>query len=206
MDPTDHLHMVGATHTGCSGAYAPNCLAETRDGAKTWRLIKAPATINEASGPYVHDSHTMVYASGQNGLHLTKDDYPDNATPSWTQVAGGANGGDTGLLAYQAKNGKYYLGTDFGIAAGSSDFTSWTLDSAAPKQILFIIGDGEKLFAAARGGFFYTTPEANPSTWTKLTATGNPPMWGGRWLLYEKTHHILYSSIWETGIYRLVTP
>jgi hypothetical protein len=24
MDPTDHLHMVGATHTGCSGAYAPN--------------------------------------------------------------------------------------------------------------------------------------------------------------------------------------
>jgi hypothetical protein len=206
MDPTDHRHLVGATHTGCTGKYAPNCLAETRDGGNTWRLIHAPQTINEASGPYVHDSHTMVYASGQNGLHLTTNDYPDNDSPMWTQVAGGANGGDTGLFAYQAKNGKYYLGTDFGIAAGSSDFKSWTMDQASVHQALFVIGDGEKLFAAVRGGPFYTTPEANPGTWTMLQATGNPPKWAGRWLLYESTHHILYSSIWETGIYRMVTP
>jgi hypothetical protein len=126
-------------------------------------LIKAPATINEASGPYVHDSHTMVYASGQNGLHLTKDDYPDNATPSWTQVAGGANGGDNGLLAYQARTASTTSAPTSASppAAPTSRAGRWT--RLLRNRSCFIIGDGEKLFAAARGGFFYTTPEANPS-------------------------------------------
>jgi hypothetical protein len=205
VDPTDRKHLVGATHTGCSGAFAPNCLAETFDGAKTWRLISAPPTGNEQCGPYIHNSSTMLYASGQNGLYLTTNDGPANATPTWTKVGDGANGGDTGLFAYQASNGKFYLGTDYGITAGSSDFTSWKLDSAAPHQIVFIVGDGKNLFAASRGKSFYTAPEANPSTWTELPASGDAPGQAGRWLLYEKTHHILYSSAWAAGLYRLAT-
>jgi hypothetical protein len=204
-DPTDRKHLVGATHTGCSGAFAPNCLAETYDGAKTWRLIPAPKGINEQEGVYIHDSSTMVYASGQNGLSLTTDDAPANATPTWTKVAGGANGGDTGLFAYRAKNGKYYIGSDYGIVAGTSDFKNWLNDGAAPHNVVFIVGDGENLFAATRAGPFYTAPEANPSTWTKLSTPGTPLNQAGRWLLYEETHHILYSSSWESGLYRLVT-
>ena len=42
MDITDHLHLVLAFHSGCGGAYAPNCQAETKDGGATWRLFKEP--------------------------------------------------------------------------------------------------------------------------------------------------------------------
>jgi hypothetical protein len=138
-------------------------------------------------------------------LRHDENDGPTNPTPTWTTVASGANGGDTGLLAYRAKNGKYYLGSDYGIVSGSSDFATWVNDGAAPHNVVFIIGDGEKLYAATRGGPFYTAPEANPTTWSMLSVSGNPLTLAGRWLLYDKTHHILYSSSWQSGLYRLAT-
>src|SRR5258706_2008308 len=104
----------------------------------------------------------MLYASGQNGLFLTTNDLPDSDTPTWTQVAQGANGGDTGQFAYQASDGKYYLGTDYGVLVGSSDFTIWTLDDAAPHQLMFIVGTGENLFASTfYSPDIYTATEDN---------------------------------------------
>src|SRR4029079_5272104 len=40
MDVTNHEHLILAFHSGCGGAYAPNCQAETTDGGATWRLFK----------------------------------------------------------------------------------------------------------------------------------------------------------------------
>jgi len=203
VDPTDRLHLVGATHTGCTGAYAPNCLAETRDGGKTWRLIHAPASANEQSGPYIHDANTMLYSTGQNGLYLTTNDVPASDAPTWTRVANGANGGDTGLFAYEASNHKYYLGSDFGVLAGSDDFKLWSLDDTAPHQSLLIVGTGKTMFASTRSPDYYTANESNPAKWTKLAATGTAPTGTlGRWLVYDGTHHLLYSSGWGDGLYR----
>src|SRR5258706_246155 len=42
MDITDHLHLVLAFHSGCGGAFGPNCGAETKDAGATWRLFKTP--------------------------------------------------------------------------------------------------------------------------------------------------------------------
>src|SRR5260370_41959353 len=39
IDPTDHLHLGGGTHTGRMRPYSPNCLAETRDGGKTSAMV-----------------------------------------------------------------------------------------------------------------------------------------------------------------------
>jgi hypothetical protein len=208
VDPTDRLHLVGATHTGCQGAYAPNCLAETRDGGATWRLILAPVTGSEQCGAFIHDASTMIYASGQNGAYLTTDDLPTNATPTWTKVTQGANGGDTGLFAYHASTGKYYLASDYGPVEGSADFTTWTLDTVAPRPLVFIVGTGTNMFAATRwaGGEFFTAKETAPTAWTQLNAGGTPPTVAGRWLVYDKTHQLLYSSAWGDGLYRLATP
>jgi photosystem II stability/assembly factor-like uncharacterized protein len=206
VDPTDRLHLVGGTHTGCMGPYAPNCLAETRDGGGTWRLVPAPASGNEQCGAYIHDANTMMYASGQNGAYVTADDLPGNATPTWTKISQGANGADTGLLAYRATDGKYYVGSDYGVLVGSPDFVSWTLDTTSPRPIPFIVGTGLNLFASSRSALYSTAKEATPMTWSPLQASGTPPTVSGRWLLYDAAHHLLYSSSWGDGLYRLTTP
>jgi hypothetical protein len=206
VDPTDRQHLVGSTHTGCMDPYAPNCLAETRDGGKTWRLIPAPATGNEQCGPYIHDATTMLYVSGQVGAFLTTDDRPDNPKPTWTQISQGANGGDTGLLAYHAKNGKYYLGSDYGVLEGSEDFKTWTLDQMSPRPLPFIVGTGTNLFASSRGSDFFIASEDSPKAWSTFTTTGTAPKDAGRWLVYDSSHHLLYSSSWGDNLHRLATP
>jgi photosystem II stability/assembly factor-like uncharacterized protein len=206
MDPTDRLHLVGSTHTGCMDPYAPNCLAETRDGGKTWRLIPAPETGNEQCGPYIHDGTTMIYASGQSGAFLTKDDRPDNPTPSWTQISQGANGADTGLPAYRATNGKYYIASDYGVLEGSADFTTWTLDTMSPRPLPFIVGDGTSLFASSRASEYFIAPENSPKDWKTFTTTGAVPKNAARWMVYDPSHHVLYTSMWGDGVYRLATP
>jgi hypothetical protein len=207
VDPTDRLHLVGGTHTGCMGPYAPNCLAETRDGGATWRLVPAPASGNEQCGVYIHDATTMLYASGQSGAWVTTDNLPDKSTaPTWSQVSQGANGADTGLPAYRASNGKYYLASDYGVLQGSADFVNWTLDTNSPRPITFIVGTGLNLFASSRSATFYVTKEATPTEWMELKAPGTPPTVAGRWLAYEDKHKLLYSSNWGDGLYRLATP
>jgi hypothetical protein len=206
VDPTDRLHLVGATHTGCTGTYAPNCLAETRDGGKTWRLVPAPASGNEQCGAYIHNANTMMYASGQNGAYVTTDDLPTSSAPTWTKVSQGANGADTGLLAYHASNGKYYLGSDYGVLEGSADFVTWTLDTNSPRPVPFVVGTGINLFASSRSAMYSTAKETTPKAWSTLPASGTPPTVAGRWLVYEETHHLLYSSSWGDGLYRLATP
>jgi hypothetical protein len=207
VDPTDHLHLVGGTHTGCMGKYAPNCLAETRDGGATWRLVPAPASGNEQCGVYIHDATTMMYASGQNGAFITKNDLPGtDAPPAWTKISQGANGADTGLQAYRASDGKYYVGSDYGVLEGSPDFLSWTLDTNSPRPIPFIVGTGVNLFASSRSEMYSTAKETTPETWSELHASGTSPTASGRWLVYDGKHQVLYSSSWSDGLYRLATP
>jgi hypothetical protein len=199
VDPTDRKHLVGATHNGCMGAYAPNCLPETRDGGATWRLIPAPVSGSEQCGPYIHNATTMIYASGQNGVWVTADDAPNNDKPTWTKIAQGANGGDTGLFAYRASNGKYYVGSDYGVLEGSADFLTWTLDTNSPRPIAFITGTGVNMFASSRSPDIYTSKETNPNAWSKLQAGGTPPDMAGRWLAYDAQHKLFYSSMWGNG-------
>jgi hypothetical protein len=213
IDPTDRKHLVGGTHTGCKGAWAPNCLAETRDGGATWRLLHAPLSDNEQCGPYIYNSTTMMYATGQNGAWVTTNDTANNDNPTWTKISQGANGADEGLLAYRASNGRYYLGSDYGVLEGSADFSTWQVHTNSPGQLLFIVGTGENLYASARLADFYTAKETSPNVWSKLEASGTPPDRAGRWLSYDAKHKLLYSSIWGDGItmgtgglFRLPTP
>jgi hypothetical protein len=206
IDPTDRLHLIGGTHTGCTGAYAPNCLAETRDGGATWHLIPAPASGNEQSGAYILDANTVMYAGLQDGASLATDNFP-NSTPTWHKIGSGASGADTGLKAAQADNGTYCIGSDYGVLSGNkNDLNSWSASQSG--RFRFIVRAGDKLVAsAADSGSFYTTSAVTPGTWTELKAGGTPPGLAGRWLVYDETHHMLYSSNWGTGpndgIYRL---
>jgi photosystem II stability/assembly factor-like uncharacterized protein len=205
VDPTDRLHLVGGTHTGCMDPFAPNCLAETRDGGATWRLIKAPPSGNEQCGAYIHDGTTLMYASGQVGAWVASDDRPDQDSPTWVQISQGANGADTGLFAYRASDGRYFVASDYGVLIGSSDFLSWTLDTESPRPMTFVVGTGQKLFGSSRAADFHIADEADGKNWSELSAGGTPPTLAGRWLVYDPSHHLLYSSSWGDGLYRLAT-
>jgi hypothetical protein len=151
----------------------------------------------------------MIYASGQNGAFLTTNDTPDNAKPTWEKVSQGLNGADTGLQAYRASDGKYYVASDYGVLIGSADFKTWTLDTESPRPMTFIVGTGHNLFGSSRAELTSTAKETDPMKWSAFHASNTAPPIAGRWLVYDPKHHVLYSSNWGTkatdGIYRLPT-
>jgi len=80
MDITDHLHLVVAFHSGCGGAYAPNCQAETKDGGATWRLFKEPIA-GEGVGVIVLNATTWL-SGGYNEMLQTTD-----SGATWNKVS-----------------------------------------------------------------------------------------------------------------------
>jgi photosystem II stability/assembly factor-like uncharacterized protein len=50
LDPTDHQHLVVSTHGACLPPYAPSCIAETKDGGSSWRVLSAPEGWAEGGG------------------------------------------------------------------------------------------------------------------------------------------------------------
>lgn len=219
MDPHDHLHLVVGTHNNCTGAYAPACGAESTDGGATWTFFTTPFLKGwaEQTGPYVLDAKTWLYATVFDGFWLTTD-----RGASWQEIKPGpgvigANGGEYTVRPFvPGADGIYYLplaqqgGANGGLLK-STDGKSWSVIANSPKgnyDLGFVRGDGH-LYMADRGGqTYYVASETDAATWTKLpnpdelaTQTGQ----GGVYLDYDAGHHILYSSNFEGGAYRLVT-
>jgi photosystem II stability/assembly factor-like uncharacterized protein len=203
MDPTNPQHLVGATHTGCMGPYAPNCLAETTDGGNTWKLVLAPdAGGNEANGMVILDATTMLYGTPQGGLFLTKD-----GGSSWSKVASGVSGAFAGFGAYRALDGTYYLSSDYGVLH-SPDFSSWALVPGSG-MARALVGTGSQIIVSRYFSFTYSSaPESDASTWTDMSTNGGPATAdnGGVYLRYDEAHRVLYSSNYDVGLWRLVLP
>jgi hypothetical protein len=219
MDPHDHLHLVVGTHGNCSGAYAPTCGAESTDGGTTWKLFTTPflKTWAEQTGPYVLNKTSWLFATIFDGLWLTTD-----RGANWTKLSPGAgvNGAAGGEYTVHpllpGPDGVYYLplaqqgGADGGLLR-STDGTSWSVVSKSPKgayNLGFTRGDGHLYLSDRTGSTYYVASDADPATWSKLPypaelATLNGQ--GGVFLDYDAVHHILYSSNFEGGAFRMVT-
>jgi hypothetical protein len=195
MDPTNHLHLVVAFHSGCSGAYAPNCLAETTDGAATWKPIKLTGSGSEAAGIALVDSKRWLFGGTGAGLWLTTD-----AGASWSQVAA-----DGGYNYYLSKKGVYYMGAGSGVLS-STDLRTWTKNGGA-SAVTSIASDGDVIYGGKRYCFdgaacYVTSPETDGHTWTDLKA--NVSTQGGLALAYDPDHHILYSANETMGFWRVL--
>ncbi|HEV8245087.1 MAG TPA: hypothetical protein VGP93_04940 [Polyangiaceae bacterium] len=199
MDPTNHLHLLASPHGVCS------CMGETTDGGVTWNIIDSPMNWQEGDGQTMIDSATWFYESIFNGIYRTSD-----AGGTWNKVFNGGSG-----HVYQGADNTLYTCGGNGVAH-STDGVNWSVfpNSLAcggnSNGCVMITGDGENIFASngggnpPPGGYLASASEAAPATWTGLST---PPEMtnGGISIAYDKDHHILYSSNYVAGMWRLVT-
>jgi hypothetical protein len=195
MDPTDHRHLVTTFHAACKGAYAPSCMAETKDSGAAWRLFKTPTGgWMEAAGPVVIGPTTWLLLTLMDGVYYTKD---SGATSEKVAPGGGTD-------IYHAADGTYYLTSLFGIWR-SPDAHTWTSISGSPSGTA-LTGDGKRMFNSIRDGSgqpYWTAPEGDGAKWTTLASPNMPH--GAVYFGYEADHHVLYSANTSSGLWRVVT-
>jgi len=196
MDPTDHLHLVATVHDTCIGPSAGGCLPETFDGGATWHLIKGPDPgWAEGAGPIIIDKKRLLYATGFGGLSLSTD-----GGSTWKKVADSAY-----PFLYTAPDGNFFVTSNNGILK-SGDGLSWTLVPGAGR-VVPIVGGDKTLFAADQwSGSYYIADALNPSEVKKFTNAGMPESsQGAPFMAFDKEHHVLYSSNFAGGVWRIVT-
>jgi hypothetical protein len=199
MDPTDHRHLVASFHADCKGAYAPMCMAESKDSGATWRLFKGPASgWVENARPMVLGATSFLYVSWADGVYYTAD---NGAT--WQKLSGipGAN-----HQMFAAAGGTFYVGTYAGVHK-SANGHDWTKIDGSPGGADGLVGDGTRMFTGVRDASnqqpFFSAPEAGGTPWATLASPNMPH--GPVGLAYDADHHVLYAANTDSGVWRMVT-
>jgi photosystem II stability/assembly factor-like uncharacterized protein len=211
MDPTDSHHLVVTFHANCKGAYAPMCMAETKDAGATWHLFKGPP---QAKGWSEASSVTVL---GANRWILTSPDaygafYTSDSGQTWTELIHGPVVSSYTGNGYFAPDGALYLGVaSTGIFVSRADAahplgSSFTLIPSSPQASTFV-SDGVTLFASygpdTSGQPMYSAPLNDTSNWTHLKTSGIGRGSGN--FVYDNAHHVVYSPDDAYGVWRVVT-
>jgi hypothetical protein len=214
MEAANTSHLVVAMHANCSSPYGIICEAESTNGGSTWTITTVPASCPGSSycpgaGAFILNASTWLFGTYTDGLWLTTDhgNTWNNVVPSGGE---GATGGKTLNQPFvPSPNGMYYLASEEGILT-SSNGTTWSLiTNSGGSAVGFAMGDGNLYAADQWTVSYHTASESNPTTWSTMTAPPAQPYQGypqgGVYLDYDSAHHILYSSNWAGGAWRMVT-
>jgi hypothetical protein len=197
IDPTDHQHLVAESH----GA---NNLAESTDAGATWKLISAPAW-GENSSLAILDKKTWIFCDFFNGLYRTSDQGASfqNVTPNG---AGAVSCNYYTPSVYRSASGTYYLAAGNGVIQ-SADTITWSLIPNSGGRHTTVVGTGEDLIAGDQWSLnYFIAKESAPTMWKPLPGpSGGPSGQGASFMAYDATHHLLYSSnfnggLWQTAI------
>jgi photosystem II stability/assembly factor-like uncharacterized protein len=197
IDPTDHLHVTAMPHFTCQGSHSENCMLETFDGGDTWHAIENTPPSTELGGHVMLDKKTWLVMV-DSGIWRTAD-----GGATWAHVFSGTG---TFPYLYTASDGTLFVPAG-GLTLKSSDGITWTgVDGAPGSQAM--AGDGSKLYTClgwGAGGNAYSAASLPVGKdWLSLPAATN--MKNAGWQIhYDADHHVLYSSNFLGGFWRLVT-
>jgi len=204
LDPTDHLHVVVATHGSCSAPYAPNCIGETKDGGTTWKVLIAPEGWVEGGGLVLVKGGLWIWCG--TSLMVTTD---GGATWAKDALAGGGScEAEYTIRSFvPAANGKYYIGSRNGVLR-SADGAKWEHVKNTNGFMVMIAQGSKQVFAANQWMPSIKSAKLDSGeTWTDVPA---PPQiskgtdGGIPFLAYDDAHGVLYASMFSGGVARMV--
>jgi hypothetical protein len=213
MDPKDPAHLVVSVHTACAAPYGFVCEAESTDAGATWKIttVQIP-TDNWApgAGAFILGPKSWLFGSYSNGLWLTQDSGSTwkNVTPAG---ASGATAGKTIILPFRQNpvDNLYYLPAEEGILQStSSDGLTWSLiPNSGGRSVGLVFGSTNMYSSDQWSATYHTASLSAPTVWTTFApppAPALPADQGAPYLAYDSTHHILYSSNFQGGLWRTV--
>ena len=167
LDPTDHLHLVVSTHGACKAPYDPSCIGETKDGGKTWSVVKAPEGWVEGGGLVLVKGGLWVWCGTT--LMVTKD-----SGKTWEPNAlsgGGSCEAEYTIRAFEpAANGNYYLGSRAGMLR-SKDGEKWEHITGTNGFMVMVTQGSKHVFAANQWQpVIWSASLDDDATWTELEA------------------------------------
>jgi hypothetical protein len=206
LDPGDHEHLLVSMHGGCTGPYAPTCIAESKDAGVTWKLLPGDPSWDATAGYLTFiNATTWLYMSQDIGIWRTT-----TSGQTWQQILDASFAGHAPGQLYQAKSGTYYMGFNDGLLT-SADGLQWTKLANSPNTYISgLVGDGDTMYASHAFPTtytpfepYYTASESAPATWSNMPS----PMMvnGGEKMVYDPDHHLIYSSNYTAGVWRLRT-
>lgn len=204
LDPSDHLHVVVSTHGGCKDPYGPSCIAETKDGGESWKLLKAPEGWVEGGGLVLVKGGLWIWCGSS--MMVTK-----NGGESWQAdvlAGGGTCEAEYTIRSFvPAANGNYYLGSRNGVLV-SPDGETWQRVPSTHGLMVMIAQGSKKVFAANQWmPNLWSAELDDDDTWTELTAPAQIAQGsdgGIPFLAFDDAHGILYASMFSGGVARLV--
>jgi hypothetical protein len=206
LDPADHLHLVVSTHGACTAPYGPSCIGETKDGGRTWRVVKAPEGWFEGGGLILVKGGLWIWCGSS--LMVTTD-----AGETWQADAltgGGSCEAEYTIRSFvPADNGQYYLGSRNGVLR-SADGQKWEHIAGTNGTMVMIAQGGKQVFAANQWQPSIKTAMLDADTaWTDLPAPAQISQGsdgGIPFLAFDDAHGVLYASMFSGGIARMVVP
>jgi photosystem II stability/assembly factor-like uncharacterized protein len=193
MDPTDSTHLVVSPHFSCASPHSTNCMIEGK--GSSWSVIENTPPMGELGGQVMLDPTTWLLMTQDTGIWRTAD-----GGKTWQNVYMGS----CLPSLYRGPDGAYYVPANNAGVVRSTDGINWMPIAGSPATGA-LVGSGDTLYVStpfvAVGYATYTIGGS-----TQFTPLPKTPTQQGGWMLrYDPDHHVLYSSNFGDGFWRLVT-
>jgi len=205
-------HLVVSMHAGCQSPYGKVCEAESLDAGKTWTVTTVPMATDDyapGAGAFILNESSWLFGAYSAGLWLTTDHGVTwrNVTPTGST---GSTAGKTLVLPFSPNpvDGKYYLPSMEGVLQSTdATGTAWSLiPKSGGRTVGLVMGEGNMYSSDQWSPTYHVAALNAPTTWTTLAPpAGLAQDKGAPYLALDATHHILYSSNFAAGLWRVVT-
>jgi hypothetical protein len=209
LDPNDHLHVLASFHAACSAPMTSACFIETKDGGKTWTARNGDPSWNGGEHTILEflDSTTWLFGN-QDALWRSTD-----SGTTWSKIPGTHSIVHHQQL-YRPRPGVYFQSTVEGLLYSNDNGATWMLLQGSPQAAVGVVGTGDTVMTSRAGPWqvpgvtpdepYFSVSETNPTA-QPMKKIDSPAMSdGGLFMAYDPDHHIVYSSNFPAGVWRVV--